>query len=124
MVEVDGAGSPRGVQVPLQCQRTGVQALCDELFTRPHKGDDDLVADSSWVAVRASRAWFHRVQAALVIPIQQAVDMLPGQAIGLGRCGDTELTAEDLKDDHTRFGHGRRLSPMTRLIRPRSRCNP
>ena len=50
--------------------------------------------------------------------------MLARQPVLVCRFSDGQVAAGDFKDDHTRFGHEPRLSPMTRLIEGRCRCNP
>ena len=50
--------------------------------------------------------------------------MLARQPMGLGRCGDAELTTNDMKDGDSRFGHEPRLSPMSRLIGTTQQVSP
>jgi hypothetical protein len=124
IVDVAGTDRPGVSQVPLQGQRPGIEPVGGQLFTQPHDGGDDLVADRTGVAAWSSRSGIDGLQAALAIALEQSVQMLAREPVGLGCSGDAELTTDDMEDGNPRFRHEPRLSPMTRLIERRSRCNP
>ena len=104
-------GQAGSVQVTLQGQRPGVEALVDEGFTQPHDGGDYVIVDCPGVAGWAPRSGVDGLQAALVVSLEQPMQMLAREPVGLGCCGDTQLTTDDMKDGDPRFGHEPRLSP-------------
>ena len=92
-------------EVPRDGDRSAIETAAHEF--RPQRDDPlaDVVRRPAGVGAWPARAWLEGLEAAVPVPAEQAVQVLPAHPV-LGRGGgDGQLLGDDLEDGHPMFRH-------------------